>query len=173
MVLIAISILSVPVYMSLIMPFGLLGAFIAAFCLYTLQVCLVYRIGKPYYTVEYEFRKLVTMFAVAAVIVIVICQLSIETSSWVADINSLLSPLMKKIFEFLHLDHYKNGKLLMVFTEKLKYVIEGLIKTILAMFYLIFFFALGIIRKDHITKIIHKMNRMTPRKLQIRARSQL
>ena len=171
-VLIVISILSVPAYIALIKPFGLLGIFMAAFCLYTLQAYLVHRIGKRYYAVKYEFRKLLTMFAVAAVLVIAICQLNLENSRWIADLKIWLSPLMKQTLAILNLDGFKEGKLLMVFTDKLVYVIEALIKTLLATSYLIFMLIFGVIKKQHLANIAHKINRMWPRKVIMRTGSQ-
>ena len=164
LVLITVTAISVPTYIVFIKYFSLLGAFMAAFFLYTMQTWIVYRIAKPYYAVTYGFKKLLTMFAVATVMIILICQVNIENAGWMADLKMYLTPAIKQTLELLKLDAIKGGKLQMVFTEKLAYVIEGVIKAALAMSYLIFMRIFGVINKSHVTFITDRITWALPRK---------
>jgi O-antigen/teichoic acid export membrane protein len=156
MIQIAAAILSVPLYYVFIKSYGILGGFVAALIVFLGQCTLSYYLAQPYYRVPYEWKKILTAIAVAVLLFMVINPINFEQSILAVFIKTHVAPVLNKILVWFNLDAFRDGKLINIVNQKLETIIEGSLKGILGILYLIIMVACNILPREQFQKIISK-----------------
>ena len=125
-VLMITATISVPIYLLFIKSYGILGAFVAALVVYLIQCVLSYNMAQPYYRIPFEWRKILVLCVSSTVLFFLIQAIDIQHSALVQLLASHAASGLKGILEFFHLDHIKDGKLLLILDEKFIFVFEGI-----------------------------------------------
>ena len=137
----------------LIRKFGLLGAVLVS-CITSLSQCVLgYYWGQKYYHIPYEWKNIFKMIGMACLLFFLINQISVEALSIGPWLNRNLVPVTRLIFNFLHLNSIKDGKLVAYLLGNVPLVVESGIKFILSLFFIPSLVFLDIIPKTFASKV--------------------
>jgi O-antigen/teichoic acid export membrane protein len=134
---------------------GILGAFIAVLLVNLFQCVVTYYMAQPYYRVRYEWKKIVVMTLSSLALFGLINVINIQALG----LGSLIDRL---IYYFSHgpivvSDSGWKLKVVAVLQEKSVYIIEGLIKAILSLSFILVLIRSDVIPKGSITRIAEKV----------------
>ena len=134
---IASAIISVPLYLILINYYGIIGAFLAASIAYLLQCLISYHFSQKYYKISYEWKKLSISIVAAVVLFLAINPIDLYHSNIGEIIKNSTLPFLNKILFYLKLNVLKEGKVISIINDKYFVFLEGVLKFILGLTYIL------------------------------------
>jgi len=137
----------------LIKDYGIFGAVIAASLVSVVQCLIGYLLARKYYPIPYEWMKVVLMVCSSTILFFMINLISIKGSSFGDWLSINLQSPITTVFQTIHLDNIKEGKLLKYVVNNIPLVFEGGLKFLLSFSFIAILPLIGVVPKDMFSKL--------------------
>jgi O-antigen/teichoic acid export membrane protein len=156
------AVMSILLNIVLIKHYGLLGGFVAGLLVYLFQCIVAHYMSKKYYSIPFEWGKVLQMIMMAVALFFLIDMLSVKGIYLDRMLNRTILPFLTDIAKILGLENIKEGKLLLMFSEKFIVIVEAFIKGLLSLSFLAGLFIFNILSKNVVGKVIGVGARRVP-----------
>ncbi len=142
------AMLSVFLNLMLIRHYGILGAVFASSAVNGAQAVLGYFMARRYYLIPFEWGKLGTMFGLFLSLYLVINQITLEGTVLGTLLTGYAAEPLRSVFHVLHLDSFRDGKLVNHVIHNIPLMFEGMIKLISAFSFFVILPFIGILPRE-------------------------
>ena len=146
------AILSVLLNLLLIGQLGLPGALIAACCVYLSQCVLAYRFSQRHFSIPFEWAKIVWITVSATGLFLVCNVVSMADTQPGVWLGERLPGALTGALTLLHLQGVRDGKLLAYATNHAPLVLDGVLKLLLSLSFVLVLVRLEVLSKAQLLK---------------------
>jgi O-antigen/teichoic acid export membrane protein len=150
------AVINVGISITFIKHYGILGACIGSSLVYIIQCIITHFMAQKYYPIRYQWDKILMLIAISLVLFLIIDPLSVKQMHWEVWLNDSVLPFCIKICGLLHVASIRDGKLIIILTDKFPIVVECAVKAILSLLFIPALFFLKILRWDTCVEIVNK-----------------
>lgn len=154
------AILSVLLNLLLIGLFGLPGALIAGCCVYLIQCVLAYRFSRRHFSIPFEWAKIVRIVASATGFFLVCNAVSMAETRAGIWLGQRLPEALTGTLTLLHLQGVRDGKLLAYATNHAPLVLDGVLKLLLSLSFVLVLVLLGVLSKAQLLQPLQVFTRL-------------
>ena len=133
---------------------GILGALISANIVFFLQCVLAHGMSRRYFSIPFEWVRICVLFLMTFLLFMIIDQLEFTLYFMASPVTEKLSSAVVAVLKFLSLDGIKNGALARYVNMNFPIVMEGFVKFIFSLSYLLVLILCGIVPLKKITRLL-------------------